>query len=75
MTDKTKVVLSAVREHAALPFRRQYLHDHDIYQLSAALGPVEEPTAAKNNHNPGFKAIIYIGPTSIASTERSPDEI
>ena len=32
----------------------------DIYRLSAALGPVEEPPAAKDNHSPGFKSIVYL---------------
>ena len=59
-TDMAEAILSTVQEHALLLFRRQSLHDHDIYQLSAALGPVEEPPAAKNNHSPGFKAVVYI---------------
>ena len=53
-------ILSAVHKHAILLFRRQSLHDEDIYRLSAALGPVEEPPAAKDNHSPGFKSIVYL---------------
>ena len=41
-------------------FRRQSLHDDDIYRLSSALGPVEEPPAAKDNHSPSFKSVIYL---------------
>ena len=53
-------ILSAAAEHALLLFRRQSLHDEDIYRLSSALGSVEEP-AAKVNHSPRFKEINYIG--------------
>ena len=52
-------ILDAANEHALLLFRRQCLHDDDIYNLSAALGPVEEP-AALSNHSPGFKEVNYI---------------
>ena len=41
--DMAEAILSTVHKHALLLFRRQSLHDEDIYQLSAALGPVEEP--------------------------------
>ena len=58
--DMAEVILSAVHEHALLLLRRQSLHDDDIYRLSAALGPVEEPPAAKDNHSPGFKSVIYL---------------
>ena len=58
--DMAEAILSTVQEHALLLFRRQSLHDDDIYGLSAALGPVEEPPAAKNNCSPGFKSIVYI---------------
>lgn len=58
--DMAEAVLSAVHKHAILLFRRQALHDEDIYRLSAALGPVEEPPAAKDNHSPGFKSIVYL---------------
>ena len=54
-----EALLDAVNEHALLLFRRQSLHDEDIYALSAALGPVEEP-AAKINHSPRFKEVNYI---------------
>lgn len=55
-----EAILSAIHEHAILLFRRQSMHDDDIYRLSAALGPVEEPPAAKNNHSPSFKSIVYL---------------
>ena len=55
-----EAILSAVHKHALLLFCRQSLHDEDIYRLSAALGPVEEPPAAKDNHSPGFKSIVYL---------------
>lgn len=58
--DMAEAILSAVHKHAILLFRRQSLHDEDIYRLSTALGPVEEPTAAKDNHAPGFKSIVYL---------------
>ena len=58
--DMAEAILSAVHKHALLLFRRQSLHDEDIYRLSAALGPVEEPPAAKDNHSPGFKSIVYL---------------
>ena len=58
--DIAEAILSAVHKYAILLFRRQSLHDEDIYRLSAALGPVEEPPAAKNNHSPGFKSIVYL---------------
>ena len=54
-----EAILDGVNEHALLLFRRQSLHDQDIYRLSAALGPVEEP-AAKVNHSPDFKSVNYI---------------
>lgn len=44
-----EVILSDVQVHALLLFRRQSLHDEDIYRLSEALGSVEEPLAAKDN--------------------------
>ncbi len=55
-----EAILSAVQKHALLLFRRQSLHDDDIHRLSKALGPVEEPPAAKDNHSPGFKSVIYL---------------
>ena len=58
--DMAKAILLAVQKHALLLFRRQSLHDDDIYRLSRALGPVEEPPAAKDNHSPGFKSVIYL---------------
>ena len=58
--DMAETILSTVHKHALLLFRRQSLHDEDIYRLSAALGPVEEPPAAKDNHSPGFKSIVYL---------------
>ena len=64
-----EAILSAVQEHALLLFRRQSLHDEDIYRLSAALGPVEEPPAAKDNHSPGFKSVVYIA--NINNTDRT----
>ncbi len=54
-----EAILSATVDHALLLFKRQSLHDEDIYKLSAAMGPVEEP-AAKANHSPGFKEVNYI---------------
>lgn len=54
-------ILITLQEHALLLFRRQSLHDEDIYRLSAALGPIEEPTAAQDNHSPSFKSVIYLG--------------
>lgn len=58
--DMAEAILIAVQEHALLLFRRQSLHDEDIYRLSAALGPVEEPPAAKDNHSPNFKSVVYL---------------
>ena len=58
--DIAEAILSAVHKHTILLFRRQSLHDEDIYRLSAALGPVEEPLAAKDNHAPSFKSIVYL---------------
>ena len=58
--DMAEAILSAVQKHALLLFRRQSLHDDDIHRLSKALGPVEEPPAAKDNHSPGFKSVIYL---------------
>ena len=58
--DMAEAILSAVQKHALLLFCRQSLHDDDIYRLSRALGPVEEPPAAKDNHSPGFKSVIKI---------------
>ena len=58
--DMAETILSAIHKHALLLFRRQSLHDEDIYPLSEALGPVEEPPAAKDNHSPGFKSIVYL---------------
>ena len=55
-----EAILGAIQEHAPLLFRRQSLHGDDIYRLSAALGPVEEPPAAKDNHSPGFKSVVYL---------------
>ncbi|MEM7535615.1 MAG: TauD/TfdA family dioxygenase [Chloroflexota bacterium] len=55
-----EAILAAVQQHALLLFRRQSLHDDDIHRLSAALGPVEEPPAAKDNHSPNFKSVIYL---------------
>ena len=57
--DMVEAILSAIHKHTLLLFCRQ-LHDEDIYRLSAALGPVEEPPAAKDNHSPGFKSIVYL---------------
>ena len=54
-----ETILKSANEHALLLFRRQSLHDEDIYRLSAAMGPVEEP-AAKSNHSPDFKQVNYI---------------
>ena len=58
--DMAEAILSTVQEHALLLFCRQSLHDDDIYRLSKALGPVEEPPAAKDNHSPSFKSVIYL---------------
>ena len=58
--DMAEAILSVVHKHALLLFRRQSLHDDEIYRLSAALGLVEEPPAAKDNHSPGFKSIVYL---------------
>lgn len=58
--DMAEAILSTVQKHALLLFRRQSLHDDDIYRLSKALGPVEEPPAARDNHSPGFKSVIYL---------------
>ena len=44
--DMAEAILSTVQKHALLLFRRQSLHDDDIYRLSKALGPVEEPPAS-----------------------------
>ena len=57
--EMAEAILSTTLEHALVLFRRQSLHDEDIFRLSSALGPVEEP-AAKMNHSPGFKQINYI---------------
>lgn len=57
--EMAEAILSATLDHALLLFRRQSLHDEDIYRLSAAMGPVEEP-AAITNHSPGFKEVNYI---------------
>ncbi|MEM7134201.1 MAG: TauD/TfdA family dioxygenase [Chloroflexota bacterium] len=54
-------LLTNLQQHALLLFRRQSLHDEDIHRLSAAFGPVEEPPAAKDNHSPRFKSVIYLG--------------
>ena len=59
-----EAILSAVQKHALLLFRRQSLHDDDIHRLSKALGPVEEPPAAKDNHSPRFKSVIYLASIS-----------
>ena len=53
-------VLGLLDEHAVLLFRRQCLHDDDLFRFSASLGPVEEP-AAYWDHSPDFKEINYIG--------------
>ena len=45
--DMAEAILSTVDEHGLLLFRRQSLHDRDIYRLSAVLGPVEEPSATR----------------------------
>ena len=37
--DMAEAVLSAVHKHAILLFRRQSLHDEDIYRLSADTRP------------------------------------
>ena len=58
-SEMAEAILDTVSEHALLLFRRQSLHDADIYALSAALGPVEEP-AARINHSPRFKEVNYI---------------
>ena len=58
--DMAEAILSTVQKHALLLFCRQSLHDDDIYRLSRSLGPVEEPPAAKDNHSPGFKSVIYL---------------
>ena len=55
-----EVILLTVQKHSLLLFQRQSLHDDDIYRLSRALGPVEEPPAAKDNHSPRFKSVIYL---------------
>ncbi|HIG56025.1 MAG TPA: hypothetical protein EYQ18_19005 [Candidatus Handelsmanbacteria bacterium] len=55
-----EAILLAVQEHAPQLFRRQSLHDDEIYRRSAALGPVEEPPAAKDNHSPGFKGDPFL---------------
>jgi len=57
--EMAEAILDATSEHALLLFRRQSLHDDDIYNLSAAFGPVEEP-AALSNHSPGFKEVNYL---------------
>lgn len=57
--EMAEAILNATNEHALLLFRRQSLHDEDIYNLSAALGPVEEP-AAKTNHSPRFNEVNYL---------------
>ena len=59
-TDMAGAILSAVQRYALLLFRRQSLHDDDIHRFSKALGPVEEPPAARDNHSPGFKSVIYL---------------
>ena len=69
-----EVILLAIQKHALLLFRRQSLHDDDIYRLSKALGPVEEPPAAKDNHSPRFKSVIYLA-NIIVLMERSSEEI
>lgn len=61
-----EAILSAVQKHALLLFRRQSLHDDDIYRLSKALGPVEEPPAAEDNHSLRFKSVIYLSPKRFA---------
>ena len=58
-SEMAEAILDTVSEHALLLFRRQSLHDEDIYALSAALGPIEEP-AARINHSPRFKEVNYI---------------
>ncbi len=58
--DMAEAILLAVQKHGLLLFRRQSLHDDDIHRLSKALGPVEEPPAAKDNHSPRFKSVIYL---------------
>ncbi|MEM7028513.1 MAG: TauD/TfdA family dioxygenase [Chloroflexota bacterium] len=55
-----EAILSAVQQYALLLFRRQSLHDDDLYRLSAALGPVEEPPAARDNCSPRFKSVVYL---------------
>ena len=52
-------IMDALIEHALLLFRRQSLHDPDIFRICSAFGPVEEP-AAKQNHSPAYKEINYI---------------
>ena len=66
--DMAEAILSAVQKHALLLFRRQSLHDDDIHRLSKALEPVEEPPAAKDNHSPGFKSVIYLANTIMPSS-------
>lgn len=53
-------VLELLDEHAVLLFRRQCLHDDDLFRFSASLGRLEEP-AAYWDHSPDFKEINYIG--------------
>ena len=55
----TDTMMDALNEHALLLFRRQSLHDDDIFRVCSAFGPVEEP-AAKKNHSPGYRQINYI---------------
>ena len=50
-----EAILSAVHKHALLLFRRQSLHDEDIYRLSAALGPVEEASRSQRQPQPRFQ--------------------
>jgi len=54
-------LLAALAEYGLLLFRRQSLHDDEIYRFSAALGPVEAPPAAQNNCSPRFAEVIYLG--------------
>lgn len=53
-------ILELLDEHGVLLFRRQCLHDDDLFRFSASLGRVEEP-AAYWDHSPDFKEINYIG--------------